>query len=224
MTRYASFTFIALVVFASVARAQAPLPAKIDYNRDVRPIFSDTCFACHGPDKNTRKSNLRLDTREGAFAMLKSGKGRVIVPGKPDESEVYRRVSTKDEDDLMPPAEFHKTLSERQIAIIKKWIEQGAEFKGHWAYLPVQRPALPSAESSDGRFRSPIDKLVQGKLREVELPPAPEADRVTLIRRLYFDLLGLPPTKEQVDAFVADKSENAYEKVVDSLLANPHYG
>ncbi len=209
---------------AGAVLAEPAVPEKVDFNRDVRPILSDTCFACHGPDKNARKSNLRLDTKEGAFASLKGGDGHVIVPGKPEASEVYRRISTTDADDLMPPAKFNKTLTPRQIAIIKKWIEQGAEFKGHWAYLPVQRPAVPGEQTSDGFVRNPIDALVLARLKDTELKHAPEADRVTLIRRLYFDLLGLPPTKEQVDAFVGDKSADAYGKVVDQLLANPHYG
>lgn len=216
----------AWLALIGASRAGSALPDKIDYNRDVRPIFSDNCFACHGPDKNARKSNLRLDTKDGAFAALKSGKGHVVAPGKPDESEVYRRISTKDADDHMPPAKFNKTLTERQIAIVRKWIEQGAEFKGHWAYLPIHRPAIPTfSDSESAKFvRGPIDALVLAKLKEAELPHAPQADRVTLIRRLYFDLIGLPPTKAQVDAFVNDKSGNAYETVVDQLLASPHFG
>jgi hypothetical protein len=213
------------VLAPAPARAAAAIPDKIDFNRDVRPIFTDTCFACHGPDKNSRKANLRLDTKEGAFAALKDGKGHVIVPGKTAESEVYRRVSTTDSDDLMPPPSFNKPLTERQVAILKKWIEQGAEYKGHWAYQPIQH-AAPGATPDDAKdfVRNPIDVFVLAHLKEAELKHSPEADRVTLIRRLYFDLVGLPPTKEQVDAFVNDKSGNAYEKVVDQLLASPHYG
>ena len=128
MIRYARFSFIAAVAFAFVARADAPLPAKIDYNRDVRPIFSDTCFACHGPDKNTRKSNLRLDTKEGAFAALKGGKGHVIVPGKPDESEVYLRISAQVAEERMPPYDAGTELTAAQIETIRKWIEQGAQW------------------------------------------------------------------------------------------------
>jgi hypothetical protein len=211
-------------VSAGAARAQEvpPLPEKVDYNRDVRPILSDTCFACHGPDKNTRKADLRLDTKEGAFAALEEG-GHVVVPGKPEESELHKRIITDDQDDLMPPPKSNKVLTERQKAILKKWIEQGAEWKGHWAYLPVQRPALPAVDKP-GFVRNPIDKFVLASLAAAELEPAPEADRVTLIRRLYFDLLGLPPTNAQVDAFVNDASPDAYERLVDQLLANPHYG
>jgi hypothetical protein len=213
---------LALSFAARGVYATAPLPDKIDYNRDVRPIFADTSFACHGPDKNARKANMRLDTKEGAFAALKGG-GHVLVPGKPGESELYRRITAHDPEDQMPPAKFNKTLSERQIAIIKKWIEQGAEFKGHWAYLPVQRPEIPPIPDA-GFVRGPLDALMLAKLKELDLKHAPETDKITLIRRVYFDLIGLPPTKAQVDAFVNDKSENAYETVVDQLLANPHFG
>src|SRR5687767_14287628 len=145
-----------LVLAGGSARAEnvAALPAKVDYNRDVRPILSDNCFACHGPDKNTRKADLRLDTKEGAFAALKGGGGHVVVPGKADASELHRRIVTDDEDDLMPPAKFNKTLTERQKAILKKWIDQGAEWKGHWAYLPVQRPPVPAVDKP-GFVRNP---------------------------------------------------------------------
>lgn len=211
-----------IVAGGGAVQAAPVIPDRIDYNRDVRTILSDNCFACHGPDKNTRKADLRLDTREGAFAALEEG-AHVVVPGKPDDSELYRRIATDDEDDLMPPPKSNKELTERQKAILKKWIEQGAEWKGHWAYLPVERPAIPAVEKP-GFVRNPIDQFVLASLAAAELEPAPEADRVTLIRRLHFDLIGLPPTKAQVDAFVNDKSADAYEKVVDSLLANPHYG
>ena len=214
--------FAAVVAGAGTARAMPAIPDQIDYNRDVRPILSDNCFACHGPDKNTRKADLRLDTKEGALAALAEG-GHVVVAGKPGESELYKRIVTDDEDDLMPPPKSNKVLTERQVAILKKWIEQGAQWKGHWAYLPVQRPAVPAVERA-GFTRGAIDKFVLASLQAAELQPAAEADRVTLIRRLYFDLVGLPPTKAQVDAFVNDKSPDAYEKVVDSLLANRHYG
>src|SRR3954469_2135444 len=170
---------VASAIFAassSSARAAAALPGKIDYNRDVRPIFSDTCFACHGPDKNTRKANLRLDTKDGIFAALKDGKGHVIVPGKLAESEVFRRISTTDTDDLMPPPNFNKTLSERQVAIIKKWIEQGAEFKGHWAYLPVERPQPANVDAAKDFVHNPIDLLVLARLKDAELQHAAEAD------------------------------------------------
>lgn len=211
-----------LVAGGGVAQAAPLIPDKVDYNRDVRPILADNCFACHGPDKNTRKAELRLDTKDGAFAALEEG-GHVVVPGDPAKSELHRRITTDDEDDLMPPPKSNKVLTQRQVAILKKWIEQGAQWKGHWAFLSVQRPAEPKIERAEF-VRNGVDPFVLASLAAAELEPAAEADRVTLIRRLYFDLLGLPPTKAQVDAFVNDKSADAYEKVVDSLLANPHYG
>jgi mono/diheme cytochrome c family protein len=202
----------------SAPTAEAPLPDKVDFNRDVRPIFAETCYQCHGPDKGHRKAGLRLDTREGIF-----GKDGGVVAGKPAESELYLRLVTNDADERMPQAESNKTLTPRQIALVKKWIEQGAEYKGHWAYAKPVRPEPPAAVEP-GFVRNPVDRFVLAKLKEVGLNHAPEADRVTLIRRLSFDLTGLPPTRAEVEAFVADRSPDAYEKVVDRLLASPHYG
>jgi mono/diheme cytochrome c family protein len=202
----------------SAPTAEAPLPDKVDFNRDVRPIFAEACYQCHGPDKGHRKAGLRLDTREGIF-----GKHGGVVSGKPAESELYLRLVTADADERMPQAESNKTLTPRQIALVKKWIEQGAEYKGHWAYVKPVRPEPPSA-AEPGFVRNPVDRFVLAKLKEVGLDHAPEADRATLIRRLSFDLTGLPPTRAEVDAFLADRSPDAYEKVVDRLLASPHYG
>jgi mono/diheme cytochrome c family protein len=216
------FSLLALLLLALPLPGTEPgpvsLPAKVDFNRDIRPIFADTCYQCHGPDKGHRKSGLRLDTREGLFA--KSG---IITAGKPEKSEVYLRLVCEDATDRMPQAASNKTLTNRQIALVKKWIEQGAEYKGHWAYVKPVRPSVPAVEEK-GFVRNEADKFVLAKLKEVGLQHAPEADRVTLIRRLSFDLTGLPPTRAEVDAFLADRSADAYEKVVDRLLASPHYG
>ena len=211
------------------AVAEPPLPPVVDFNRDIRPIFSENCYQCHGPDKNKRKADLRLDTREGLFAT--SGETSNVAPGKPDQSQVYRLITTKNAMERMPDPKSGKMLNERQISLIKRWIEQGAQWKGHWAYLKPVRPEVPiptpapGGDQGEGEFvKNPIDRFILAKLREVNLRPSPEADHVTLIRRLYFDLTGLPPTWAEVEAFVNDRGSDAYEKVVDHLLASPHYG
>jgi mono/diheme cytochrome c family protein len=205
------------LLLAGAAGADAAAPAQIDFNRDVRPILSDNCFACHGFDKAARKAELRLDTREGLFTKRPDAPPPV-VPGKPDDSEVMRRLVTHDPDDVMPPAKFNKTLTPEQIATIRRWIEHGAVFQGHWAYIPPVRPAVPAGAAN------PVDAFVGAVLAEKHLARAAQADRVTLFRRLSFDLTGLPPRKADVDAFVNDKTPDAYEKLVDRLLASPAYG
>ena len=213
---------LSLLSVHAPARADMPVPEKVEFNRDVRLILSDKCFACHGFDKAARKADLRLDMKEGLFGKLEEG-GVPVVPGKPDQSEVYKRITAADPDDVMPPKKFHKKLEKREIEIIKRWIEQGAVWQGHWAYVkPVKAPA-PAVE--EPKFvRNAVDKFVLAKLKEQNLKPSGEADRVTLIRRLSFDLTGLPPAKADVDAFVNDKSPDAYEKLVEKLLASPHFG
>jgi hypothetical protein len=197
------------------------LPPVIDFNRDIRPILSDNCYRCHGPDQSKRKAHLRLDTREGLFTRTKEP--GVVVPGKPGESELFRRITAVDKDERMPDPKSGKMLSPRQIALIEKWIEQGAQWKGHWAYLKPVRPMVPTV--GGGPFvKNPIDRFVLAKLTAADLEPSGEADRVTLCRRVYFDLTGLPPTKAEVDVFVNDPRHDAYEHVVDRLLTSPHYG
>jgi hypothetical protein len=197
-----------------------PLPPTIDFNRDIRPILSDNCFYCHGPDKNHRKADLRLDTKEGLLADL--GGYSPAVPGKPDESEMIRRIVSTDPDEVMPPPDTHKKLQPREVALIRKWIEQGVDFKGHWLYIPPTRPPVPAIK---GRFvKNDIDRFILARLRSERLEPSREADRATLIRRLSFDLTGLPPAPQQVDAFVSDTRPDAYERLVESLLSSPHYG
>lgn len=191
--------------------------SKVEFNRDVRPILSDKCFYCHGPDKNHRKADLRLDVRADAVS------AKAISPGKPAESELIVRIFTANEDDLMPPPEAHKTLTQAQKELLKRWIEQGAEYQEHWAYLPAKRINPPTVENT-AWVRNPIDAFIVAKLSASKLTPSPEADRRTLLRRLSLDLTGLPPTIEEVEAFLRDKSPRAYEKQVERLLRSPHYG
>ena len=231
MLRYVSALFASLVTSSAFAAAlpqpttTVPIPATIEFNRDVRPILSDRCFVCHGPDEAKVKGKLRLDSAERAFR--KQGDEATLVPGKPEASELWKRITSEDEDEQMPPKTMGgftlKQLTARDKQIIKKWIEQGAKYEGHWAYIKPVKAVAPEA-SKDGFVRGPIDRFVLAKLEEHNLAPAPEADRRTLIRRLSFDLIGLPPTPAEVDAFVNDKSADAYEKLVDRLLASKHFG
>lgn len=189
----------------------------LSFNKDIRPILSDKCFACHGFDEETREGKLRLDTPEGAFREKKRGKA-AIVPGKPDESEAWLRIITTDEDDLMPPEDSHKKLSQEEKAIIRQWIEEGAEYQKHWAFEPIARVEVPAGNGQ------PIDQFVEVALKKEGLGFSPEADRATLIRRVSFALTGLPPTLEEVDSFLSDRKEGAYGRMVDRYLASPHYG
>lgn len=195
---------------------------RLSYNRDIRPILSQNCFACHGPDATTRKAGLRLDDPATAQARLKSGV-RGIVPGDAKASALVARIFHADADERMPPAESHKTLSAAQKATLRDWIEQGAEYETHWSFIPPKRAALPTTKRRDWA-RNAIDAFVLARLEAQGMSPAPEADRATLARRLHLDLTGLPPTPAQVDAFVSDTSADAYEKLVDRLLASPHFG
>ena len=193
----------------------------VDFARDIQPLLSDNCFACHGPDAKQRKADLRLDTRDGALADLDGVSA--VVPGKPSESELVARITTDDEDDLMPPPDSGKQLDAAQKALLQRWIADGAEYDLHWAYKPVSRPTPPRVKN--GSFvLNDIDRFVLARLQGKGHEPSREADRRTLIRRLSFDLTGLPPTWEQVRAFVADSSPRAFGKLVDQLLASPHYG
>ncbi len=196
--------------------------APVDFNFQIRPLLADRCFPCHGPDAKSRKAKLRLDLREGALGTDKAGKA-IIKAGDPAASEVVRRIFATDPDDLMPPPESKRSLSDEERELLRTWIAQGAEFKQHWAFLPVERVAVP-AVSDRTWARNEIDAFVLNRLEREGLKPSPEASRETLIRRLSFDLTGLPPTIAEIDAFLGDTSPNAYEKVVDRLLASPRYG
>ncbi len=202
---------------------QDQIPEKVRFNEHVRSILSDKCFHCHGPDEKHVKGKLQLHTFEGATKNLsKKGKRFAVVPGKVAESTLWERINTDDEDDIMPPPESHKTLTKYEKAIIKKWIEQGAVYEAHWAFIPVKNSKAPETKGSWGK--SPIDKFVLATLENSGLSPMTEANKETLIRRLTFDITGLPPTLTEVDAFLSDKSPNAYEKLVDRLLKSPRYG
>ncbi len=212
-----SISAAALIVgFSAVAFSAEPVPEVVQFNRDVRPILSDNCFACHGPDENKREAGLRLDTKEGALAWA-------IQPGNADESELMRRLVTDDPEMRMPPASTGKHLGERQIAILRRWIEQGARWEAHWSLIPPVRPALPSVENEEW-VHNPIDRFILARLENEQLAPSPDADKRTLLRRVSFDLIGLPPTPEQMDAFLADESPEAFARAVDQLLASQHYG
>jgi len=207
------------------AASAAGLPDVIEFNRDIRPILSDRCFFCHGPDKNKREAELRLDTKDGLVGS--DGTGGALVPGKPEESELFQRIISTDEEKKMPPTKSGKSLSEFDIQLLKKWIEQGGQYEGHWAFLPIRTNSadtVPAGHDHVYATSSRIDHYITQSLTEHKLQPSTETDRITLIRRLSFDLIGLPPTIEEVDGFLADQSPGAYEVVVDRLLTSPHFG
>ena len=208
-----------LLILGISAAAHAGEP--IDFARDVRPILSNACFECHGPDAAHRQADLRLDVHDRALADL--GGYAAIVPGKPDESELIRRVTAEDASMRMPPADAGKQLTAEQIATLRKWIEQGARWSGHWAFTAPQRPELPPVSRPEW-VRNPIDAFVLARLEREGLAPSPEADKVTLLRRLSLDLIGLTPSIEEIDAFLADESPNAWQQQVERLLRSPHYG
>ena len=211
---------MALVLLASAVEGKE----KLEFNRDIRPILSDRCFQCHGPDEKTQEAGLRLDTPEGAYAILKdSDKLRAIVPGKPDESEFIHRIFTDDPDEMMPPAKSELRLSLEEKNLLRRWIAEGAEYQKHWSFIPVKRTAPPVVTDPDW-CRNPIDHFIMQRLDQEGLKPSPQADKLTLLKRVTFDLTGLPPTPEEIDAFLSDKSRNAFEKVVDRLLASETYG
>ncbi len=196
--------------------------AAVDFNREIRPILSDNCFKCHGPDDAHRMANLRLDLRDGgAFAQRSHGPG--IVPGDSAKSILYQRVSNPDKNRRMPPPNAELNLTPAQVQLIKQWIDEGAKWETHWAFTAPVRPAVPQVRDAAWP-KNPIDNFILAKLESENLKPSPEADRITLLRRVSFDLTGLPPTPEEVAAFLADKSGDAYEKQVDRLLHSPHYG
>lgn len=217
MKQHAPQLFVIVLATTNVLSA-AP---KVDFSRDVRPILSESCFQCHGPDDKRRMAGLRVDTKEGAFSETKNGK--LIVAGNPEASLLFQRINHGDKNRRMPPAASDRALSEKQITLIRNWIEQGAEWQTHWAFSPIQHPEPPDTKSTDA-IQNPIDRFIQARLEKEGLTPAPEADRRTLLRRLSFDLTGLPPKPKEVKAFVEDTAPGAYERQVDRLLASTHYG
>jgi mono/diheme cytochrome c family protein len=207
-----------LLTWGTVA---GPKTAAIEYNRDVRPILSENCFACHGTDSASRKAGLRLDQPQIATNKLEDG-AVAIVPGRPQQSELIRRIFA-DDDDHMPPAKVNKVLKPEQMELLKNWIAAGAKYEPHWSFIPPQKAPLPAVTTSQW-VRNPIDQFILARLEQEKLKPNAEADKRTLIRRVTLDLTGLPPTPEQVSAFVKDRSPDAYEKIVDRLLASPEWG
>ncbi|MEL7162378.1 MAG: DUF1549 domain-containing protein, partial [Bacteroidota bacterium] len=200
------------------------IPDRPDFIYDVKPLLSDRCFACHGPDEAKQKASLALHTAERAYAELDGKEGKfAIVPGDPERSEVYRRIISRNEDLVMPPPESHLSVAPHEAELLRRWIEQGAEYKPHWAFTAPEPVAPPEVADADWP-RNDIDRFVLARLEDNRLSPAPEADRTTLLRRVTFDLTGLPPTPEEIAEFVHDDSPDAYARVVDRLLASPHYG
>jgi hypothetical protein len=226
--RFIAFGVIASAMTCAMAasvRAEGGAPAgskTVGYNRDIRPILADKCFKCHGPDAGERKGKLRLDNATGATAPAASG-SVAIVAGKLDQSELYQRITSTDSDERMPPTKTGKTLSAAEVYKIKSWIEEGAEYQGHWAFLAPERPPLPTVKN-EAWCRTPIDRFILARLEAEGLKPSPAADKVTLIRRLSLDVVGLPPAIPQVDAFTADGRGGAYDKLIERLLESPHYG
>jgi mono/diheme cytochrome c family protein len=204
---------------AALLSLTATAAERIQFNRDIRPIFSDTCFACHGPDENKTKGKLRLDSLEAARKGGKSG-DPAIVPGHPEQSTVMKRLLTTDPDDHMPPAEFHKVLSPAQVETVRRWIAEGAEYQGHWAFQTPRKAPVPTIPGGGNA----IDGFLAVTLQAKGLAPNPEADRATLLRRAALDLTGLPPSEEDQRAFLADTSPDAWSKALDRLLASPHFG
>src|SRR6185437_14675510 len=214
------FAFSASLVLAALLSSATPAIAEVDFSRDVLPILSDKCFHCHGPDARARKAKLRFDTKEGAFR-LRKGKS-VLVPGNSAASELVRRLLADDEE-RMPPPDSNRTLSPKQIEVLKRWVDEGAKWGRHWALESPRHPPVPRTHSRDWA-RNDVDSFILARLEKEGVRPAPQAPRSTWLRRVTFDLTGLPPTLAEMDAFLADQAANAHEKVVDRLLSSPRYG
>ena len=208
--------FLVASIFVQLI-SSASAEQSVDFARQIRPILSDKCFFCHGPDEGHRKADLRLDEEESA-------KDSVIVEGDVRASELMARILSDDEDTQMPPPEIGKSLSNDEIVLIKKWIEQGAKWSGHWSFDPPIRPSIPDvAKNAPENWKQPIDRFVSHMLADREMTPNQVADRNTLIRRVTLDLTGLPPTPAEVDAFLADDKPGAYDRLVDRLLETDAY-
>ena len=197
------------------------LQGKVDFTNDVRPILSEYCFHCHGPDKSTREADLRLDLSKGAMKDL--GGYSAIVPGKPEDSELVFRLHSDDKDELMPPPKTGKRLNDKQKKILEEWIKQGAEYKEHWSFLPISKPNVP-ANVSKSKSSHPIDRFLAQKIENEPFQFSQQTNKTTLLRRLYFDLVGMPPTPEEAKSFLQDESNQAYTKLIDRLLADQRFG
>ena len=207
-----------------VAAAYKTVPEKIDFNQHIKPILSDRCFKCHGPDKGKLEAGLRLDIKESAYGELSEDPGhKAIVPGSLRKSELVKRILSDDPEEMMPKPASHLTLSAYEKAVLIKWIEQGAEYKPHWAFIKPEKSAIPEVQQK-AWIKNPIDNFVLSRLEKEKLSPSAEADKQTLLRRVSFDLTGLPPTVQEMDAFLNDDSPSAYERQVDRLIASQHYG
>ena len=216
-TRRFAFQYSAFALALAALPAAYAADAPLEYNRDIRPILSENCFACHGPDSASRKANLRLDKRDAA---IEAG---AFKPGDPDNSELIARIFSTDPEEVMPTPASHKALKPEQKEILKRWVASGAEYQPHWSFLTPRRPEPPAVQNT-AWIRNPIDRFVLSKLEGQGLAPAPEADRRTLARRLSLDLTGLPPEPAAVEAFVNDQAPDAYDKYVESLLNSPAWG
>lgn len=205
-----------------ISALESTLPEKIDYNLHIKPILSDRCFKCHGPDKNKVEAGLQLTNFEGATEKLKSG-NHAIVEGNIDKSELIKRILSHDPEMVMPTPASNLTLSDEEKALLIKWVKQGAEYKEHWAFTKIEKPEIPEVQQNQW-VKNPIDNFILQKLEEKNIKPSPQADKATLLRRVSMDITGLPPTVKELDDFLKDNSANAYEKVVDRLLKSPHYG
>jgi mono/diheme cytochrome c family protein len=219
MRRRVLIRFLPLILLLA-ANANSAEPG-VEFNRDVRPILADHCFQCHGPDARQRQAELRLDTAD-ATAANRDG-GPVIVPGQPEKSELWRRITSTDADERMPPADKGRKLTDSEIAILRQWITDGAKFERHWSLLPIERPPVPAVKNARAA-NLPLDTFVLARLEKESLAPSPQADRTTLLRRVTLALTGLPPTLDEIETFLHDDSPDAYEQTVDRLLASPRYG
>ena len=214
-------SLVAVTLFAVPSRSAAQHAQKIDFNRDIRGLLSDRCFQCHGTDARARKVGLRLDTWEG---LTGAREGRpAVVPGSSEESELVARIDSQDPKQVMPPPESGLSLTADERALLRRWIDEGADFAPHWAFLTPEQPPLPEVAAVDW-VRQPLDRFVLAELERRDLAPSVAADRESLIRRVTLDLTGLPPTLSEIDAFLADREVGAYERLVDRLLASPRFG
>lgn len=221
---FGSASVLAAVCACLSGAVFAESPTKVDFNFQVRPILADRCFTCHGPDERARKAKLRLDIRDQALAVRDPAAGtRAVAPSQPDQSEMVRRIFSADPEEVMPPPASNLSLTPAEKDLLRRWIAEGAEYQQHWAFVPLKEPPVPAPPASD-RPQNPIDAFAFERLQQEGLKPAPEATRETLIRRLSLDLRGLPPSLEEIDSFLNDSRPDAYERLVDALLASPAYG
>ncbi|MFN9289559.1 MAG: PSD1 and planctomycete cytochrome C domain-containing protein [Planctomyces sp.] len=220
--RLSAVLWTCMLLFSAAPASAGDLPEVVEFNRDIRPILSDNCFFCHGPDKNKRQADLRLDTEAGLLGT--AGGAGPVIPGQPDDSPLLQRILTSDPETHMPPPATGKVLTDQQIQLLRRWIQQGGRYEGHWAFLPLAAEAAGGTDHSPAAVAAKIDHYIDVSLQSAEMQAVQPADRITLIRRLSFDLLGLPPTPEETAAFVADQSPDAVQKLVDRLLESQHFG